>query len=142
MQLIYASRPFGFDATLLDDILVSARRHNAANGVTGALICRHDIFLQMLEGPRRKVTETFARILRDDRHIEVSLLWCGDAPFRSFPDWTMRDDPVQTWMWNRDEVREMVGAATAEDARQIFTRLAREPHSAVSQGSAAQPNMH
>jgi hypothetical protein len=37
MQLIYASRPFGFDAGSLDDILLSARRHNEANGVTGAL---------------------------------------------------------------------------------------------------------
>ena len=137
MQLIYASRPFGFDAGSLDDILLSARRHNAANGVTGALICRHDIFLQLLEGPRQKVTETFGRILRDDRHIEVSLLWCGDTPFRTFPAWTMRDDPVQSWMWNREEVREMIGGASCAEARQIFTRLAREPH-----GASAQHGMH
>lgn len=127
MQLIYVSRPFGFEGGTLDDILLSARRHNAANGVTGALICRNDVFLQMLEGPREKVTETFARILRDDRHIEVSLLWCGDAPFRSFPEWSMRDDPVQSWMWSREEVREVVRAASAEQARQIFARLARDP---------------
>jgi hypothetical protein len=73
------------------------------------------------------VTETFSRILRDDRHIEVSLLWCGDAPFRSFPQWSMRDDPVQSWMWSREEVRDVVGAASAEQARQIFARLARDP---------------
>jgi hypothetical protein len=127
MQLIYVSRPFGFDAGMLDDILIAARHNNAKNGVTGALICRNDVFLQMLEGPRAKVTETFARILRDDRHIEVSLLWCGDAPFRSFPNWTMRDDPVQSWMWSREEVREAAGSASAEHARQIFARLAREP---------------
>jgi hypothetical protein len=41
-QLIYTSRPFGFDAGTLDDILISARRHNRANGITGALICRAD----------------------------------------------------------------------------------------------------
>ena len=127
MQLIYVSRPFGFEAGVLDDILLSARRHNEKNGVTGALICRNDVFLQILEGPRTKVTETFARILRDDRHIEVSLLWCGDAPFRSFPQWSMRDDPVQSWMWSREEARDVVRAASAEQARQIFARLARDP---------------
>lgn len=127
MQLIYVSRPFGFEGSTLDDILLSARRHNAANGVTGALICRNDVFLQLLEGPREKVTETFSRILRDDRHIEVSLLWCGDAPFRSFAEWSMRDDPVQSWMWSREEVRDVVRAASAEQARQIFARLARDP---------------
>jgi hypothetical protein len=126
MQLIYVSRPFGFEAGMLDDILMSARRNNARNGLTGALICRNDVFMQMLEGSREKVTATFGRILRDDRHIEVSLLWCGDAPARSFPEWTMRDDPVQSWMWNRDEVREAVRSASAEDARQIFARLAQE----------------
>lgn len=128
MQLIYVSRPFGFDGGMLDDILLSARRHNAANGVTGALICRNDVFLQILEGPRARVTETFARILRDDRHIEVSLLWCGDAPFRSFAQWSMRDDPVQSWMWSREEARDVVRAASAEQARQIFARLARDPY--------------
>lgn len=127
MQLIYISRPFGFDSATLDDILLSARRHNVANDVTGALICRDDAYLQMLEGPRAKVTETFGRILRDDRHLDVSLLWCGDAPFRSFPEWSMRDDPARSWMWDRTAVREVVRDASAEQARQIFARLAREP---------------
>jgi hypothetical protein len=127
IQLIYISRPFGFDAGTLDDILVSARRHNAANNLTGALICRDDVFLQMLEGPRIQVTETFGRILRDDRHLEVSLLWSGDTPFRTFPEWSMRDDPVQSWMWDRREVLEVVSAGSGEEARQIFARLAREP---------------
>jgi hypothetical protein len=128
MQLIYASRPFGFDGTTLDDILMEARRNNARDGVTGALICRNDLFMQMLEGPRAKVTATFGRILRDDRHVEVSLLWCGDAEARLFPEWTMRDDPVRPWMWSREALR--AGAAAAapdEEARQVFARVAAEP---------------
>jgi hypothetical protein len=127
IQLIYMSRPFGFDEGTLDDILVSARRHNAANNLTGALICRDDVFLQMLEGPRIEVTETFGRILRDDRHVEVSLLWCGDAPVRSFAEWSMRDDPAQSWMWDRHGGAEVMTAISGEEARQIFARLAREP---------------
>ena len=110
-QLIYTSRPFGFNAPMLDDILTVARTRNAENAITGALICRADMFMQMLEGPRAKVTETFGRILADDRHVDVALLYLGDTPERIFPDWTMRDDPPQSWMWNQAEVREGAGHA-------------------------------
>ena len=50
-QLIYASRPFGYDDLTLISILMQARENNARNGITGALICREDVFLQILEGP-------------------------------------------------------------------------------------------
>jgi hypothetical protein len=127
-QLIYASRPFGFDAQTLDDILIGARHNNAKLGVTGALICRADLYVQLLEGPRAAITELFGKIIRDDRHLEVALVWCGDIAARSFPDWDMRDDPVASWMWSQQAVRD--GAARAADAetyRAIFTRLAVEP---------------
>ncbi|WP_137179324.1 BLUF domain-containing protein [Roseomonas sp. AR75] len=129
LQLIYASRPFGFDAAALEDILAVARHRNAQDGITGALICRHDLFMQVLEGPRAAVTACFGRILRDDRHVEVSLLWSGDAAARLFPDWTMRDDSVPSWMWSREALAAgAIAGATAEEARQVFVRLAREPH--------------
>ncbi|WP_439596305.1 BLUF domain-containing protein [Falsiroseomonas sp.] len=127
MQLIYASRPFGFSGDMLEDILMAARRNNRRDGVTGALVCRADLFLQMLEGPRDKVTATFGRILRDDRHLEVSLVWSGDTPARLFPAWDMLEDPARSWMWSRDEVR--AGAmlrASAAEARAVFDRVASE----------------
>ena len=37
----------------------------------GALICRDDLFLQMLEGPEAVVEAIYGRIVRDDRHLEV-----------------------------------------------------------------------
>ena len=58
MQLIYASRPFGYDELTLTSILMQARKNNARNGITGALVCRDDLFLQILEGPRDLVTST------------------------------------------------------------------------------------
>ncbi|MBS0561650.1 MAG: BLUF domain-containing protein [Proteobacteria bacterium] len=128
LQLIYTSRPFGFDEGTLDDILVSARRHNARNGLTGALICRADLYMQMLEGSREAVTATFRRILQDDRHLEVALIWAGAAKARLFPDWAMRDDPPRSWMWTQAEVAAGAAArATPEDVRGIFSRLAATP---------------
>lgn len=127
MQLIYTSRPFGFEASVLDDILISARRNNQRNGITGALICRADIFVQMLEGPRAAVTGTFGRILGDDRHLEVALIHAGDVAAREFGDWDMRDDPPRSWMWSQEEVRSgAVRRATAVDMRAVFARLATE----------------
>jgi hypothetical protein len=130
-QLIYASRPFGFDEAMLDNILVSARRRNARSGITGSLVCRRDLFLQLLEGPRLAVTETIGRIISDDRHVEVAILHCGDVTERMFADWTMRDDPPQSWMWPQAEVSAgAVEATTAAHAMAIFQRLAQRPEDA------------
>ena len=78
MQLIYASTPFGFDNPTLNQVLSVARRNNARDDITGALICRADLYLQMLEGPRAAVTATFQKIMADDRHLDVVLIGCGD----------------------------------------------------------------
>ena len=129
-QLIYASTPFGFDNPVLNQILISARRNNARDGITGALICRADLYLQMLEGPRGAVTSAFHRILADDRHLDVTLIASSDVEARLFPQWHMRDDPARSWMWTQDEVSNgAVAAASAEDVRAVFTRLLREPES-------------
>jgi Sensors of blue-light using FAD len=128
MQLIYASTPFGFNNPTLNSILSTARRNNARDGITGALICREDLYLQMLEGPRDKVTAAFHRILRDDRHLDVMLVSCGDTAERLFPDWSMRDDPARSWMWTAEEVgKGAMDAASDADVRNVFARLLREP---------------
>ena len=127
IQLIYASTPFGFDSPTLNQILSAARRNNARDQITGALICRADLYLQMLEGPRAAVTAAFDRILRDDRHLDVVLIGCGDATARSFPDWHMRDDPARSWMWTHDQIADgAMEAASEQDVRAVFTRLLRE----------------
>ncbi len=123
-QLIYASKPFGFDGPTLNQILSVARRNNLRDGITGALICRADVYVQMLEGPRAAVTNTLHRILRDDRHMDVMLIGCGDVATRLFPEWHMRDDPARSWMWTQDEIANgALDAASAEDVRAVFVRL-------------------
>lgn len=128
MQLYYASTPFGFTNPLLNQILSASRRNNARNDITGALICRADLYLQVLEGPRNAVTATFQRILADDRHYDVALISSGDVAERMFPQWHMRDDPARSWMWTQAEVTDgAIDAASAEDVRAVFARLLREP---------------
>ncbi|MCX7287994.1 MAG: BLUF domain-containing protein [Rhodobacterales bacterium] len=126
LQLTYASRPFGYDSAMLTGILFDARRCNARDGVTGALICRNDLFLQLLEGPEAAVAATYARIRADDRHIEVrqltSRMIADDA--RMFGAWAMRDDPAASWVWTRDEVDAGVPDRASEaEVLEMFRRL-------------------
>jgi Sensors of blue-light using FAD len=127
LQLTYASRPFGYDGPTLAGILVDARRCNERDGITGALICRDDLFLQLLEGSADAVEATYRRIARDDRHIEVRALTRRTIPenARLFPRWSMKDDPAQSWIWSRAEVGAGVPErATDAEVVALFERLA------------------
>ena len=127
MQLIYCSRPFDFDELVLRQILLQSRRNNARDGITGSLICRGDLYLQMLEGPRDRVTSAFSRILRDDRHVDVVNLLSSDIDSRLFPEWTMRHDPARSWMWTSEEVAAgAISRASDQEIRGIFERLTEE----------------
>lgn len=127
-QIIYSSKPFGFDASVLDDILTISRALNSRDDITGTLICRADMYLQLIEGPDDAIQATYQRISGDDRHLEVNLLVSRQVTERLFPKWAMRDDPAQSWMWTQAEVSAgAIQAATSEDIIAIFERLASEP---------------
>lgn len=103
-QLIYASQPFGYDVAILSSILSNARRCNERDDITGALVCRHDIYLQLLEGPAEQVTAAYTRICRDDRHVGVNLLISRQVSTRMFGDWAMLHDPAKSLIWTQDEI--------------------------------------
>ncbi|MFM9977602.1 MAG: BLUF domain-containing protein [Sphingomonadaceae bacterium] len=124
-QLIYASQPFGFDDAMLGGILVQARRNNARDGVTGCLIARADLYLQMLEGEAAAIETLYGKIVADDRHLQAERLWSGTAQTRLFPDWAMRDDPARSWLWSIDEVADgALQRASADELQAVFARIA------------------
>lgn len=128
VQLIYASQPFGYDEAVLYGILTEARRNNVRTQITGCLICRADIFLQLLEGPPAAVEATFQKIARDTRHLDVRILSRTPVQRRIFPGWAMRDDPARSWMWTPEAVAEGAAARTSKpDLLAIFARVASEP---------------
>jgi hypothetical protein len=73
----------------IEHILLSARRANAANGVSGALLFSDGCFAQVLEGPRDAVEATFESIQCDARHADVTILHLHAVGQRSFADWAM-----------------------------------------------------
>ena len=103
-QLIYCSRPFGFDRATLAGILVEARRNNLRDDITGALVCRHDLYIQLIEGPEAEIDALYARIADDNRHCEVRLILSNDVSERMFPEWQMLDDEMPTITWSPEEV--------------------------------------
>ena len=126
-QIIYSSKPFGFDASVLDDILTVSRALNSRNDITGTLICRGDMYLQLIEGPAEAIRATYKRISGDDRHLDINLLVSRQVNERLFPKWAMRDDPARSWMWTHAEVSAgAIQAATTDDIIAIFERLAGE----------------
>ena len=124
-RIIYSSRPFGFDSSVLSGLLIDSRENNEKHNITGSLICRADIYLQMLEGPKKKVFEVFEKIKKDDRHLEVEVLSEGAIKERLFPNWAMKDDPVESWMWSHQEVAQgAIQTSTEEEVINIFKKIA------------------
>ena len=123
-QLIYRSQPFGFDRALLAGILSSARRNNVRDDITGALICRHDVYLQLIEGPDDPIDALYARIAVDDRHGDVRLLLSEEVDDRLFPAWAMLDDQAPSLFWSAAEVAAgRLDAASPAELRDAFARL-------------------
>lgn len=124
-QIIYASQPFGYDTSVLAGILLDARRCNKRDGITGALICRADIYLQMLEGPEAQVESALERIRGDDRHMDIRVLVSEPIETRMFGAWDMLHDPAASWIWSRQQIIDgALERATAEDVRAVFSTLA------------------
>lgn len=88
-QLVYSSERRDLGAGGIIELLGQARAINAELGITGALLVNRHFFLQCLEGDRRRVTSTFARIISDRRHDNLALISVRDLDERDFPDWTM-----------------------------------------------------
>lgn len=126
IQIIYSSTPFGYDENLLSGLLLDARRCNMRDGITGALICRRDVYLQFLEGNDGAVRNTLQRIARDDRHVEVVTRYDAPSSTRLFSDWAMLHDPAHSWAWSEAEVNAGALDAAAPDAfHAIFSGIAR-----------------
>ena len=126
-RIVYASTPFGFSASDLDHTLIKSRYNNDENGITGALFCRDDLYLQYIEGPEKRIELTFSKINEDDRHTEIFLLKSGISTRRLFANWAMKDDPVKSWMWTREEIGSgILGKVTETEAMNIFIKHSRE----------------
>ena len=90
VRLLYASRAAKPQTPkAIAAILAECQRNNPQRGITGVLCYSDDIYLQVLEGGRDAVCETFNAIVRDPRHESVRLLSFDEISERRFAGWSM-----------------------------------------------------
>jgi hypothetical protein len=71
------------------DIVTTARRRNAALGVTGFLMFDHQWYHQILEGEEMVLNDLYKSIKADVRHRDVETLAMDEIAEPLFPDWSM-----------------------------------------------------
>ena len=112
LQLTYISTATaGTTQAMVDHILATSRRNNAAEGVTGLLLYDGYRFLQALEGEAAAVNRVYARVKADPRHRAVVLLSSAEVDRRSFGDWSMAAERVAVAQGTTLE--QLVGSLTA-----------------------------
>jgi hypothetical protein len=89
-RIIYVSSETApFSEAQLDALLRKSRNHNLASGITGLLLYKDGHFMQILEGPKPAVLALIAKIKKDPRHRDVSILMQSDTGQCEFKDWSM-----------------------------------------------------
>ncbi len=61
-QIIYISRLTDPDEALVTKILQKALQHNPRNHITGMMLCADGDVMQVLEGPKDRITALFEKI--------------------------------------------------------------------------------
>lgn len=88
-QLVYTSVLADQDESILSKIHSHAVRNNSEHFITGMLLYSNGRFIQVLEGEKKRILDTFKYIQTDPRHVDVQLLLSQDIQERSFAKWSM-----------------------------------------------------
>jgi hypothetical protein len=75
---------------ILRDLALKAETNNSSQSISGLLILSGETFLQVLEGPSDLVNPLYHKILKDERHHDVTLISYEQIATRCFDDWSMR----------------------------------------------------
>ena len=110
----------------LEELLEHARRHNAANGITGALIYADGVFLQILEGEKHTVQALMEKIAKDFRHETVTVLKQATIPSAVFSDWEMAYVSATP-----QQIAEWAGLGGATATPDVVTGMRLEPRMAT-----------
>jgi hypothetical protein len=88
-QLVYMSSLVMNEPEVLSDILDSSVSNNKRSDITGMMLYSDGNVLQILEGNRNSVLETFKSIQLDMRHRGIFVLLEEEITSRRFASWSM-----------------------------------------------------
>lgn len=107
-RLIYKSKIKEEHFTSLADILIKSIEYNTRDNITGLLVRTNKEFVQVLEGARYYLNQTFQRIVKDDRHSEIVIISYDPIVERSFNEWAMKginfdnlEVELQSYLWDK-----------------------------------------
>jgi hypothetical protein len=89
-RTIYTSKSTKqFNKRNLLDLLHDSRTYNKIDSISGVLMYREGVFLQVIEGESEVIDDLFTRLKRDPRHNEVKIIFDSYVDSRFFSDWAM-----------------------------------------------------
>lgn len=88
-QLVYRSIAVGNSAEIALQVVENACIYNLSRRITSALLVDGSSFVQVLEGDAAEVDQLMARISRDPRHRDVTILFDTPISVRLWPNWQM-----------------------------------------------------
>ena len=88
-QLIYMSSMVTDRPEILPDILQAAVRNNKQRNITGMMLYADGNVMQVLEGEKGEVLETYQAIQADPRHSGIFVLIEQEIASRQFASWSM-----------------------------------------------------
>jgi len=90
LQLIYISHATQkLSEQDLNKILAEARPSNESRNITGMLLYRDGLFIQVLEGEEAVIEQLLSNIKKDTRHHDVHVVSKQIVKHREFSDWSM-----------------------------------------------------
>ena len=137
-QILYTSYLVGKDSEALPAIVKAAVRNNEQRSITGMLLYSDGNFLQVLEGEKEAVLQTFKHIEKDPRHRDVFVLLEQDIAERQFSSWSMGfkqltgadlekfPDAGQVFRACGEEIGERVRPGNALGVLQLFAEMPAE----------------
>ena len=90
-QIFYvSSSKKGMGLKEIEEMAKKAAKSNSDNGITGIMLFKGGVFLQLLEGEASKINTLFeSKIKKDDRHTNITEIFNIQAKERMFEKWSM-----------------------------------------------------
>ena len=88
-QVVYVSSLVTDKPEILSSIIDSSLRNNERSNITGMMLYSNGNVLQVLEGERADVLQTFRAIQLDVRHYDIFVLIEEELASRNFGSWSM-----------------------------------------------------
>ena len=124
------------------DIMEKSEKNNLVAKITGSLCYGDSMFLQILEGDRKLVSQTYSRISNDKRHFDSELIEFVEIDSRLFSTWSMKVVQLDTFLQKHtrhvltkysSSVRYALSSMNAKQSLQFMVELSELYNQANSQ---------